>query len=82
MITQKGNIHEEPVIILKGVPLDNMEEIKSSIIQEIEKVIKSFSLNNTKQEENLIETIKTNCRKIIKEKTGKKPLTNINLIRI
>ena len=82
VITQKGNIHEEPVIILKGVPLDNMEEIKSSIIQEIEKVIKSFSLNNTKQEENLIETIKTNCRKIIKEKTGKKPLTNINLIRI
>ena len=41
-----------------------------------------FSLNNSNQEHNLIEVLKTNCRKTIKEKTGKRPYTNINLVRI
>ena len=82
MITSKGNIHDEPVIILKGIPTDNSDDIKLSISEIIEKTAKSFSLNNIKQEENLIEAIKIACRKITKEKTGKKPLTVINLIRI
>ena len=82
MITPKGNVHEEPVIILKGVPVDDLDEINSYISKEIEKTIKSFALNNIKQEENIIEAIKITCRKVIKEKTGKKPLTNINLVRI
>ena len=38
--------------------------------------------NNKKQEENLIEALKATCRKFTKEKTGKKPITNINLVRI
>ena len=82
MITPKGNVHEEPVIVLKGVPVDDLDEINSYISKEIEKTIKSFALNNIKQEENIIEAIKITCRKVIKEKTGKKPLTNINLVRI
>ena len=82
MITSKGNVHEDPVIILKGVPVDDLDEINSYISKEIEKTIKSFALNNIKQEENIIEAIKITCRKVIKEKTGKKPLTNINLVRI
>ena len=82
MATPKGNIHEEPVIILKGIPTDNLDDLKLSLSETIEKTIKSFSLNNIKQEENLIEAVKIACRKIIKEKTGKKPLTDINLIRI
>ena len=36
----------------------------------------------SKQEYNLIEALKTNCRKTVKEKTGKRPYTNINLVRI
>ena len=43
---------------------------------------RTFSINNKNQEKNLIETIKQNCRKIFKEKTGKKPFTNINIVRI
>ncbi len=42
----------------------------------------SFSLKNYKQEQNLIDALKTNCRKTIKEKTGKRPYTNVNLVRI
>ena len=49
---------------------------------EIEKVTKTFSLNNTKQEANLIDTLKSICKKYSRDKTGKKPLTNINLVRI
>ncbi len=82
MATPKGNIHEEPIIILKGIPTDNLDDIKLSLSEIIEKTVKGFSLNNIKQEENLIEAVKIACRKIVKEKTGKKPLTDINLIRI
>ena len=41
-----------------------------------------FSLNNKKQETNLIDALKSTCRKFTKQKTGKRPLTNINLVRI
>ena len=34
------------------------------------------------QEHNLIDALKIACRKFSKEKTGKKPFTNINLVRI
>ena len=44
--------------------------------------LKPIILNNSKQEFNLIELLKSNCRKTVKEKTGKRPYTNINLIRI
>ena len=35
-----------------------------------------------KQKENLIEALKIGCRKYTKVKTGKKPFTNINIIKI
>jgi len=41
--------------------------------------LKTFSLNNKKQEQNLIDALKISCRKYSKEKTGKKPFTNINI---
>ena len=43
---------------------------------------KTFSLNNKNQETNLKDALKSTCRKFTKEKTGKKPITNINLVRI
>ena len=32
--------------------------------------------------EKIVDALKATCRKFSKEKTGKKPLTNINLVRI
>ena len=52
------------------------------IEDEINNVCRTFSVQNKNQERNLIESLKQNCRKFIKEKTGKKPFTNINLVRI
>ena len=49
---------------------------------EIESTTKTFSLNSKKQEHNLIEALKIACRKYSKEKTGKKPFTNINIVKI
>ena len=82
IITSKGNIYETPIITLKGIPVSDKEELELLITHEIEKITKTFSLNNKKQEENLYERLKLACRKVTKEKTGKKPLTNINLVRI
>ena len=50
--------------------------------EEIEKTARTFELGNRKHEHNMIDALKIACRKITKEKTGKKPFTNINLVRI
>jgi len=82
LISPKGNLYKNPIIDLKGIPLNNNEEIDIIIQEEIEKISKTFLLNNKNQEENFIQNLKIGCRGIIKEKTGKKPITNINLFRI
>ena len=82
IITTQGNIHNTPIVNFMGIPILNTEEFKISIQDEIDKIAKSFSLNNKKQEENFKDALKVTCRKFTKEKTGKRPITNINLIRI
>ena len=82
LITPKGNIHNRPLLTFRGLPIYEKEEFLYGLEDEIEKTTRSFSLNNKKQETNLIDALKTTCRKFTKEKTGKRPLTNINLVRI
>ena len=59
-----------------------MKKIIFQMEDEIFNTCRSFSMKNRNQEKNLIETVKQNCRKIIKDKTGKKPFTNINIARL
>ncbi len=82
LITPKGNMHNRPVLTFKGLPIFEKEEFQSDLEEQIEKTIKTFSLNNKNHEINLIDALKITCRKFTKKKTGKKPLTNINLVRI
>ena len=82
VIKNNGDIYGEPIITVKGLPIQENNEFKYSIQHEIMQSLKTFSLNNLNQEENIRETIKILCRKYAKEKTGKKPLTNINFVRI
>ena len=82
LVTSKGNIHQKPILTFKGLPITETEDFMYGLEEEIENTTKTFSLKSKKQENNLINTIKTVCRKYSKEKTGKKPFTNINLVRI
>ena len=82
MITPKGNIHKNPIITYRGIPVIETDEFIYGIEEEIEGIIKTFSLGSKKQEYNLIDALKVACRKHSKEATGKKPFTNINLVRI
>ena len=82
IITTQGNIHNTPIVNFMGIPILNTEEFKISIQDEIDKIAKSFSLNNKKQDENFKDALKVTCRKFTKEKPGKRPITNINLVRI
>ena len=82
LITPKGNIHNNPITSFKGLPIYEKEEFIYGLEEEIEKTTKTFSLGNKKQENNLIDALKIACKKFTKEKTGKKPYTNINLIKI
>jgi ribonuclease J len=82
LITPNGNIHNRPVLTFRGIPVDDVEEFVFGLEDEIEKITKTFKIGNKKQEHNLIDVLKIACRKFSKEKTGKKPFTNINLVRI
>ncbi len=82
VIFNQGLLNNKPLINIKGLPIFEQEEFFIGIEDEIKKLLKTFSLKNNKQNENLIEGLKKTCRKYAKEKTGKKPVTNINVIRI
>ena len=82
LITPKGNIHNRPILTFRGLPIYEKEEFQIGLEDEIEKTIKTFSLNNSKHEINLVDALKSTCRKFTKQKTGKRPLANVNLIRI
>ena len=82
VIFNQGLLNNKPLINIKGLPIFEKEEFFIGIEDEIKKLLKTFSLKNNKQNENLIEGLKKTCRKYAKEKTGKKPITNINVIRI
>ena len=74
---------KKPIITFKGIPSNG--ESNNFIIaleDKIQDICKTFSLKNSHQEENFIEALKTNCRKTVKEKTGKRPYTNVNIVRI
>ena len=82
ILNNSGKLNK-PIISYRGIPENNFDE---KIIFEMEDNIfttcRSFSMKNKNQEKNLIETVKQNCRRLIKEKTGKKPFTNINIARL
>ena len=82
LITSKGNILNNPILSFRGLPINEEEEFTYGLENEIEKITKSFQIGSKKQEHNLIDALKTACRKFTKEKTGKKPYTNINLVNI
>ena len=82
LISNNGKI-KKTIISFKGIPIDETPE---TFIFDLEDVVnnicRKFSLQSKKQEQNLIETLKQICRKIIKDKTGKKPYITINISRI
>ena len=82
LINGKGKLFKKPLLSFKGLPIEEAQDFFYDLEDEIENISRTFSLNNKKQESNLIEALKISCRKIVKEKTGKKPYTNINLVRI
>jgi len=83
IINNLGSIVKNPIISFKGIPrnIENNNFV-FDLQDKIVDVCKSFSLKNSKQEQNLIEALRINCRKTVKEKTGKRPYTNVNLVRI
>ena len=82
LVNPKGKMHQKPILSFKGLPIEKTEEFTYGLEEKIVDVAKTFSLNSKKQEINLIDALKTACRKYSKEKTGKRPYTNINLIKI
>jgi ribonuclease J len=82
LVSNNGKI-KKPIISYRGIPEnEDNEPFIFDMEDEIFNICKTFSLESKNQQKNLIETIKQNCRRIVREKTGKKPFTNINIARI
>jgi ribonuclease J len=84
LISKKGQLDRNPIINLRGLPL-NDEEIDEVLYDIEESIIDSsnnYSLNNKKNEKNFIDSLKSNLKKIIYSKTKKRPYTNIVIIRV
>ncbi len=82
IVSNNGNI-KRPIISYKGIPEKNDDDtFIFDMEDEILNICRTFSMDNKKQQQNLIETLRQNCRRIVREKTGKKPFTNINITRI
>ena len=82
LVSNNGKI-KKPIISFRGIPENQSNEpFIFDMEDEIFNICRTFSLDNKNQQKNLIETIKQNCRRIVREKTGKKPFTNINIARI
>ena len=82
LVSNNGKI-KKPIISFKGIPeKENSDHFIFDMEDEIFNICRTFSLDNKNQQKNLIDTIKQNCRRIVREKTGKKPFTNINIARI
>ena len=82
LVSNNGKI-KKPIISFRGIPENqNNEPFIFDMEDEIFNICKTFSLESKNQQKNLIETIKQNCKRIVREKTGKKPFTNINIARI
>ena len=82
LVTPKGNIHKRPILSFKGLPIIDDDDFSQGLEEEIENISSTFSLNSNKQKENLIDALKIGCRKYTKVKTGKKPFTHINIVKI
>jgi len=83
LINGSGFLVKNPIISLKGIPTnENNSDLIFDLEDQIKKICKTYLLKNHKQEKNLIEELKSKCRKTIKDKTGKRPYTNVNLVRI
>ena len=82
IVSNNGKI-KKPIISFKGIPEDETSDaFVFDIEDEVTNMCRTFSLQNKKQEINLIEALKQTCKKIIRNKTGKKPYTTIKIARI
>ena len=83
IVNKAGSLVNNPIISHKGIPSnEENDNFVYDLSDKVRSICKTYSLNNHKHEQNLIDALKTNCRKTVKDKTGKRPYTNINLVRI
>ncbi len=84
IVSKGGNVDRAPIINIRGLPLEDHEliEIKYELEDKILDICKSYSLNNKKQENNLIDNLRNSLKRILQRRASKRPFTTINLIRI
>jgi ribonuclease J len=80
VIGKGGKLAAEPKIIVQGVPV---EEDREAFIEEAAQVVeKAFYQAADRDEARLVEHVRIALRRLARDYTGKKPVTEISLIRL
>ena len=75
IINNKGKAVKNPIISFKGLPIESQnDDFIFDLEEEVNKTSRTFSLNNTKQENILIEELKKKLQKISQRKNRQKTL--------
>ena len=77
LITPKGNIHNNPIITFRGLPVYETDEFIYGLEEEIEKTSRTFKLGNKSQEHNLIDALKLHLENLQKKKLAKNLLLTL-----
>ena len=75
IVLNNGSI-KKPVISYKGIEKNEDDTFIFDMEDEIMNICRTFSMDNKRQQQNLIEILKQNCRRIVRKKPEK------NLIQI
>jgi ribonuclease J len=81
VIAKNGGLMAEPHITLHGLPVENDRD--DFIDSACEAAAQAYDASNKKHDDNhLIDRVRVAVRRVAKEYTGKKPVTDVSIIRV
>jgi ribonuclease J len=79
VLDKKGKLAADPAILVQGVPV---EEDRDDFVAECVEVVEEAVNGGAKDEAKLVEAVRTAVRRVARDWTGKKPVTDVQVVRL
>jgi len=80
VLDRKGKLAADPAIIVQGVPVEeDREDFVAECVEAAEEAVERADARN---EEKFVEAIRTAVRRVARDWTGKKPVTDVQVVRL
>jgi ribonuclease J len=80
VIDRKGKLAADPAILVQGVPVE--EDREDFVAECVEAAEEAVGKADTRNEDKLVEAIRTAVRRVARDWTGKKPVTDVQVVRL